>query len=550
MAGTGARILRFRGRNIELAPDQPLAAGLTGAAAPVLGRSIRYHRPRAPFCGVGYCSQCLVRVNGVPNVRSCVYRPQAGDQVETENGWPSVDTDLYGTLDLLYPRGVDTLRGFRRPAFLRRLYHRTIRSLAGYGRPPAPTGAPTGRSAGQIETDVLVVGGGPSGRWAAARLAAAGRAVVLVDRGPILAPPSGVTACARTTVSFLPPPDPARSIPFVATAADERGGSLLLRSRSVVIATGAYDAGLLAAGMDRPGVLTASGALALAPGGRDPPFRRALLVGSGGRAAEMLDRFGTHITAALSPGAFAPEVASRAAELDVPLLPRTLLLGVLGRRRVRAVRVAARGRGEEHRIPVDAVVLAHRRMPNAPLFFQAGARMEWRGEIGAYAPELREGLETTVERLYGVGEAAGFHPGAPAEASGIAVAEQILSGTAPRTVPPRASAEGWPEWAGYYSELLARRETGGKWILCACEDVLLREVEEASRAGYRGIEEIKRYTGVGTGLCQGRFCLPDTILLLCAAEQRSAAEVGYIRQRPPVTPTPLGAWAALPEEAA
>jgi sarcosine oxidase, subunit alpha len=549
MAGAESRTFRFRRRSVPAPPEEPLGAALTGARVPILGRSIRYHRPRGPFCGVGYCTQCLVRVNGVPNIRSCTYQPRDGDVVATENGWPSVETDLLAAIDVAYPRGIDTLHGFRRPAFLRGLYHRTIRSLAGFGRPPTPVRAPERRPAERLETDVLVVGGGPAGRSASARLAAAGRSVTLLDRGPLLSPPPGASSRPRTTVTFLPPPEPGRSLPFLATAADDSGGSLLLRARSVVLATGAYDAGLLAVGMDRPGVLTASGALALSPGGRDPPFRHALLVGSGERAGEMLDRFGTHIAAALSPGSFAPGVASRAAELDVPLLPRSLLLEVLGRRRVRGVRLRPRGGGPEQRLPVDAVLLAHRRLPNAPLFFQSGARMEWRGGVGAYFPELRQGLETTVPGLFGIGEAAGFLPGAPAEASGIAVAEQLLGGPAPGAIPPRTPSEGMPEWAGYYTQLLSARGRSGKWILCACEDVLLSELEEANRAGYRGIEEVKRYTGVGTGLCQGRFCLPEAILLLSALEQRAPAEVGYIRQRPPVVPTALGAWAALPEEA-
>ncbi|HLY77207.1 MAG TPA: (2Fe-2S)-binding protein, partial [Thermoplasmata archaeon] len=83
----------------------------------------------------------------------------------------------------------------------------------------------------------------------------------------------------------------------------------------------------------------------------------------------------------------------------------------------------------------------------------------------------------------------------------------------------------------------------------ACEDVLLREVRDAVARGYRGLEVVKRYTGIGTGLCQGRYCLPDALLVLSILEGRSPPEVGYIRQRPPVLPTPLAAFAGLPEPA-
>jgi sarcosine oxidase subunit beta len=78
--------------------------------------------------------------------------------------------------------------------------------------------------------------------------------------------------------------------------------------------------------------------------------------------------------------------------------------------------------------------------------------------------------------------------------------------------------------------------------------VLLDEVLEATERGYRGIEVLKRYTGLGTGLCQGRYCLPDALLVLAIRERRTPSEVGYITQRPPVVPTALGAFAGLPED--
>jgi hypothetical protein len=76
-------------------------------------------------------------------------------------------------------------------------------------------------------------------------------------------------------------------------------------------------------------------------------------------------------------------------------------------------------------------------------------------------------------------------------------------------------------------------------------DVLVSEVERAVRSGYRGIEVVKRYSSLGSGICQGRYCLPDALLLLSILEDRPPSEVGYITQRPPVVPTPLAALASL-----
>src|SRR5580692_5852556 len=51
--------------------------------------------------------------------------------------------------------------------------------------------------------DVLVIGGGPAGAWAACSASAAGAKVVLVDKG--CCGTSGATASAGTGVWYVPP---------------------------------------------------------------------------------------------------------------------------------------------------------------------------------------------------------------------------------------------------------------------------------------------------------------------------------------------------------
>ena len=44
-------------------------------------------------------------------------------------------------------------------------------------------------------------------------------------------------------------------------------------------------------------------------------------------------------------------------------------------------------------------------------------------------------------------------------------------------------------------------------FVCRCEDVTITELEHAFAAGLTTIEELKRYTGFGTGPCQGKECM-------------------------------------------
>ncbi|HXX69588.1 MAG TPA: (2Fe-2S)-binding protein [Polyangiaceae bacterium] len=76
-----------------------------------------------------------------------------------------------------------------------------------------------------------------------------------------------------------------------------------------------------------------------------------------------------------------------------------------------------------------------------------------------------------------------------------------------------------------------------KILACRCEDVTLRDLDEAIARGYTDIESLKRYSGFGTGWCQGKGCVA-----LCArrlAEKGGAAALP-ITPRPPIRPMALG----------
>ena len=84
-----------------------------------------------------------------------------------------------------------------------------------------------------------------------------------------------------------------------------------------------------------------------------------------------------------------------------------------------------------------------------------------------------------------------------------------------------------------------------KLILCRCEDVTAEDVAHAVAAGFQSIEEVKRYTGFGTGPCQGKECL---VAVARAGARASAAPVETLRPftaRAPLSPTELKQFAAL-----
>ncbi|MDQ0393643.1 FAD/NAD(P)-dependent oxidoreductase [Labrys monachus] len=82
-------------------------------------------------------------------------------------------------------------------------------------------------------------------------------------------------------------------------------------------------------------------------------------------------------------------------------------------------------------------------------------------------------------------------------------------------------------------------------IVCRCENVGAGQIRDALAHGGLGPGQVKTYVRTGMGPCQGRLC--GTSLTEITARQRKTdpGEVGYYRIRSPLTPLPAAALAAL-----
>ena len=96
-----ARVARgvTRGRQFEIEVDgEPVVAfeGETVASAILAsGRSTlrvtnRRGEPRGIFCGMAVWFDCVMTIDGVPNVRTCVTPAEPGMKVRTQRGLPEV----------------------------------------------------------------------------------------------------------------------------------------------------------------------------------------------------------------------------------------------------------------------------------------------------------------------------------------------------------------------------------------------------------------------------------------------------------------------------
>ena len=63
-----------------------LVAALLSAGIRVNRFTAKYNQPRGLFCGIGQCTDCMMTVNGVSNVRTCVTPVEEGMVIETQYG--------------------------------------------------------------------------------------------------------------------------------------------------------------------------------------------------------------------------------------------------------------------------------------------------------------------------------------------------------------------------------------------------------------------------------------------------------------------------------
>jgi predicted molibdopterin-dependent oxidoreductase YjgC len=77
-------IIRVDGNEIIATEGEPIAATLAAAGIRVHRYTAKRADPRGVFCGIGQCTDCMMKVNGVPNVRTCITPVVEGMIVETQ----------------------------------------------------------------------------------------------------------------------------------------------------------------------------------------------------------------------------------------------------------------------------------------------------------------------------------------------------------------------------------------------------------------------------------------------------------------------------------
>ncbi|MDM8534183.1 (2Fe-2S)-binding protein [Clostridiaceae bacterium HSG29] len=73
-------------------------------------------------------------------------------------------------------------------------------------------------------------------------------------------------------------------------------------------------------------------------------------------------------------------------------------------------------------------------------------------------------------------------------------------------------------------------------IICRCEEVTEEEILQAIRDGATTVDEVKKFTRAGMGLCQGRTCRKAVERMIANELKEDVSEIKTSSYRAPVRP--------------
>jgi len=568
------RSLTYRGKTYQGVAGDTIATALFAGGVRVFGRSLKYHRPRGLYSLDGECSNTMMAVDGVPNVRTENTLLQNGMAVKAQNVVGSADFDWMAFMDKLswmMPAGF-YYQTLHKPAAIWPHAMKRIRKAAGLGVISSDDEMKGKYDELYMKAEVTVIGGGAAGMAAALAAAESGRRVVLLEARPHLGGcfDYRVRTNGDGTLLYQRARDLAEKVeqtenirvfthtPMVgaynnnlitAFQVGKTGDAFTeryieIRSDSVVVATGCIERPLLFDNNERPGVMQAGCAHRMARTYGILPGNEAVFsVGHdlGLEAAVDLSDLGLKVAcvADIREDGQTPELLLALAERKIPVLKGWVAARVHGSKQVEKVTLTTIEGTVKRDFRCDLLVASAGLTPVNGPFILAQAKMGYDSHTGYFLPTELPAKMYPAGRLTGVndpaaieatGRLAGLKAAAAAGAhmtAAIAAAEKIAAAL---TGPERGC------------KLVTAPVKGSKSFICFDEDATVKSVKQAIDKGFDVPELVKRFAGVGLG--PGQSGIPGHNLPLFVAKYTASVQTPKpTTVRPPLVPTFLATYA-------
>ena len=563
----------FDGKPLPGFAGDTLASALLASDKVLIARSFKYHRPR------GFLSAGVEEPNGLftlgtgnrtePNIPGTMTEMIDGLVARSQNAWPSLNFDLMAVNSLaapLFQSGFyyKTFMGPFKGSWM--FYEPFIRRAAGLGRGTFD-GDPDRYETRHEFCDVLVVGAGPAGLAAALTAGRGGARVVLAEQdglpgGSLLSETDeaneGWRVAIVTELQSLPnvklrtrtaaqglydgnlailaerrdhlEPDPAKG--------QARQILISLRTKTIIVATGALERPLVFSNNDRPGVMLASALRTYLNRFAVAPMKRAVIVTNNDTAygtAFDLATAGIAVTVADHRSTIAADLLSKAAGLGMAIFPGTGVGDVEGAKIVARVKLTG-----AHKASVDCDVLAMSGgwSPTVHLTSHTGIKPRYDASIAAIVPG------GFAPSHFGAGAVTGTFGLAAAIAEGSSAGAKAASLAGFSKTRPVLAHESSIDRPYNILPVWSPPEKGkGKAFVDFQSDVTAKDVSSAHDEGYLSVEHLKRYTTLGMGTDQGKTSNINALAIMAGHRRMPVADAGTTTFRPPYSALTMGAIA-------
>ena len=168
---------------------------------------------------------------------------------------------------------------------------------------------------------------------------------------------------------------------------------------------------------------------------------------------------------------------------------------------------------------VDIVCLGYGFQPSSEILRALGCRHTFDDRRGQFVVVTDEEGRTSVDGVFGIGDCTGLVGARASLAEGTITGHAAASELGHRQPGPFEESEARAKhelkrhrrfqrwlWSLYAAPQLGVQLATPDTLICRCEEITLRQIDEALSDGPLPIGDLKRATRVGMGPCQGRYC--------------------------------------------
>ena len=554
-----------------------LASALIRNGVFLVGRSFKYHRPRGIISGGSEEPNAIVQLESgeitEPNVRATEIEIYEGLSATSQNNWPSLNFDFGAINDLLsrfFPAGF-YYKTFMWPPKFWGKYEYFIRRAAGLGKSPTKDD-PHRYEHFHYHCDVLIVGGGISGLYAAILLAKTNLKVLVMEQSPELGGKYFDNDSFKTNKVLIKKLEEQNNnnlkiIKNSTVFAYMHSNYLLacqkinhkkirqiiwkIRAKNVVLATGSIERFLTFDNNDRPGIMLANSTRKYQNHYSTKDIKNTVIFTNNDTAYQTaIDFFYKQeikVQAIIdirkdSNG----DLVKKAKELGIKIFFNHAVIDTKGRKKINSVIISELNEnldktiGQSNKLSCDLLCVSGGWTPTVHLFSQSKGKLFYRESDGTFIPDKSFQNEISIGACNGT-----FELDEILKETYIKISSLLNKFGKKNNEKPRINSE-----KIFYDNLKhlwivpSNKHFGKtKMFVDFQNDVTAKDIKLALREGYKSIEHIKRYTTTGMATDQGKIGNINALGIISNLSGMQIHELGTTTFRLPYTPVTFGALA-------